>query len=303
MENLRLYSDPECKTLCEEIAKFYNIKPENVFPTNGSDEALAFCFDAFGEGGAQFPDVTYGFYKVFATFFGVKYTEIPLKKDFTVDVQEYLDCNKMVVLANPNAQTGIYLPLEEIEKIVANNPKHVVVIDEAYVDFGGESAVSLIDKYNNLVVVQTFSKSRSLAGARVGFAMAQPELIADLKRVKYSFHPYNVNRLSSKIASIAIQEVSYFKQTCVAVVHTREKVIEELVKRDFHVLPSLANFVLAKHTKIKGEELYLQLKQRGILVRHFNDERIAQYVRISMGTNEQMEELFHALDLILRGLS
>ncbi|MDE6401996.1 MAG: aminotransferase class I/II-fold pyridoxal phosphate-dependent enzyme, partial [Clostridiales bacterium] len=177
LDGLRLYSDPECSDLARAIAEHYGIKPSNVLPTNGSDEALAFCFAAFCDSGAAFPDVTYGFYKVFARLFGAEYTEIPLDENFAVRADDYIGLDKTVVLANPNAQTGVYLPLCEIERIIRGNPNNVVIIDEAYIDFGGESAVSLIDKYKNLVVVQTFSKSRSLAGARVGVALACETLI------------------------------------------------------------------------------------------------------------------------------
>lgn len=299
LNNLRLYSDPECGALNAAIAAYYGVNPENVISTNGSDEVLAFCFAAFCQGGALFPDITYGFYKVFAGFFGVDYKEIPLKGDFTVDIAPYMNCGKTVVLANPNAQTGIYLPLESIEKIVKSNPVNVVIIDEAYVDFGGESAVGLTEKYKNLVVVQTFSKSRSLAGARVGFAVADKGLIGDINRVKFSFNPYNVNRLSMAVAAEAMRDVDYFK-TCVdRIICSRERLIEGLKRLGFDVLPSKANFVLARHNAVAGLTLYGLLRERGILVRHFPDERIKDFVRITVGTDEQVDLLLKSVKEIL----
>lgn len=298
-KKLRLYSDPESGELARAIAEYYGVTSENVMPVNGSDEALAFCFAAFGDKGAVFPDVTYGFYKVFAGLFDVKYTEIPLKKDFSVNVKDYLDKNKTVFLANPNAQTGMYLPLAEIETIVSSNPKSVVVIDEAYVDFGGVSAVKLIKHYKNLVVVQTFSKSRSLAGARVGFAVADKELIADLQRVKYSFNPYNVNRLSAALATEAIKDRKYFGACRKKIMSTREKLTAGLKELGFEVLPSKANFVLAQSDRISGGELYKKLKEEGVLVRHFSDKRIDNFVRITIGTDAQIKILLNKIKNIM----
>ena len=298
-KKLRLYPDPECTDLCAEIARVDGVTPDNVLPVNGSDEALAFAFAAFGEKGAIFPDVTYGFYKVFAELFGVKYKQIPLNGDFTVNPADYIGKGKTVILANPNAQTGIYLPLTEIEKIVAGNPKNVVVIDEAYIDFGGESAVKLINKYKNLLVVRTFSKSRNLAGARVGYAMADIGLIADLKRIKYSFNPYNVNRLSAKIATAALKDGAYFDKCRRKIIATRAKLVDGLKSLRFSVLPSLANFVMAQSTAISGQQLYLKLKDEGFLVRHFDDERIRNFVRITVGTDAQIKALLKAIEKIL----
>ena len=291
LENLRLYSDPENTELSEVIAAYYGVNSKEVLPVNGSDEALAFAFCAFGGCGAVFPDVTYGFYKVFAGLFGVDYKELPLNADFTVDCAAYMRVKRTVFLANPNAQTGIYLPVSEIEKIIASNPDNVVVIDEAYVDFGGESCVPLIKKYKNLVIVQTFSKSRSLAGARAGFAIADESLINDLKRVKFSFNPYNVNRLSSALAAEAMRDRKYFEECVDRIIFSRESLISELKTLGFEVLPSKANFVLAKYPQISGEKLYKELKARGVLVRHFTDRRISDYVRITIGSDGDMRVL------------
>lgn len=299
LEKLRLYSDPECSQLNAVIAAYYGVKPENVISTNGSDEALAFCFAAFCDKGAVFPDVTYGFYRVFADFFGADITISPLNADFTVNLPSFLSCGKTVVLANPNAQTGIYVPLSDIERIIGSNPDNVVVIDEAYIDFGGESAVGLIQKYKNLVVVQTFSKSRSLAGARVGFAIADKSLIDDLNRVKFSFNPYNVNRLSMSLAAEAMKDTEYFKECVGRIICTRERLVSGLRESGFFVLPSKANFVLAKHEKISGGILYAKLREAGVLVRHFKDERIADFIRITVGTDDQTDILLKCLTEIL----
>lgn len=300
VKNLRLYSDPDSKTLIAAIAKNYGVSEKNVVVGNGSDEILAFSFRAFGQNGACFPDVTYGFYKVFADMFGVKKEILPLTAEFKIDASSYFNKNKLVVLANPNAQTGIALPLSDIEKIAANNEKSVVLVDEAYVDFGGESAVGLTKKYKNLVVVQTFSKSRSLAGARVGFAVADEALISDLNRVRNSFNPYNVNRLSALAASEAMKDKTYFEESVKKVVAVRAYTKAELEKRGFCVLDSRANFLMAKTDKIGGEELYLSLKEKGVLVRHFKDERIKNFVRVSIGTKEDMEIFLKETDEILR---
>ncbi len=294
-ENLRLYSDPDCTALRNEIAMYYGIDAENVLPTNGSDEALAFCFAAFCGQGAVFPDVTYGFYKVIANLLGIEFREIPLCEDFTVKIQSYFNAGKTIFLANPNAQTGIGLPLEDIENIVAENPRTAVIVDEAYIDFGGESAARLIRKYRNLVVVQTFSKSRSLAGARVGFAMANQDLISDLKRVKDSFNPYNVNSVSAKLALSALRDDAYFKKCTAKIIATRDRLVRGLQSLGFCVLPSAANFVLAEHATTDGETLYRNLKSRGILVRHFSDERIRNFIRITVGTDAQTEILLKTL--------
>ncbi len=300
VKNLRLYSDPDSKMLIAAIAKNYGVSEKNVVVGNGSDEILAFSFRAFGQNGACFPDVTYGFYKVFADMFGVKKEILPLTAEFKIDASSYFNKNKLVVLANPNAQTGIALPLSDIEKIAANNEKSVVLVDEAYVDFGGESAVGLTKKYKNLVVVQTFSKSRSLAGARVGFAVADEALISDLNRVRNSFNPYNVNRLSAIAASEAMKDKTYFEESVKKVIAVRAYTKAELEKRGFCVLDSRANFLMAKTDKIGGEELYLSLKEKGVLVRHFKDERIKNFVRVSIGTKEDMEIFLKETDEILR---
>lgn len=298
---LQLYSDPECAVLINKLAEVYGAEPERIIATNGSDEVLDFAFNAFcdKENPIVFPDITYGFYSVFAEKLGIPYEEIPLKDDLTVDVNDYIGINKNIVIANPNAPTGIALPLSDIERIVASNPDNVVIIDEAYVDFGGESAVKLTEKYGNLLVVQTFSKSRSLAGARLGFAIGSKELISDLHTLRYSTNPYNVNRMTCAAGYAALTENGYYMQNAQTVMRTREFAKAELEKRGFTVLPSKANFLFAKSGEISGEELYLELKELGVLVRHFKKERIKDYCRITVGTAMEMKKLLDNIDIIL----
>lgn len=300
LRDLRLYSDPECAELRDAIADFYSLKRENVIPANGSDEILAFCFRAYGHKGAVFPDVTYGFYPVFARLFGVPFAEIPLKEDFSVDVADYFGAGRMVVLANPNAQTGRYLPLSEIARVAAANARNAVIVDEAYIDFGGESAAKLIGEYDNLIVVQTFSKSRSLAGARVGFALASAALVADLEKIKFSFNPYNVNRLSGRLAARAIADRSYFEDCRTRIIATRERFSARLEAAGFEVIPSLANFVMARKRGVPGRKLYEDLKSAGFLVRHFGQERIADFVRITIGGEEDMSALASAMEEVTK---
>lgn len=304
LSDLRLYSDPECKLLKEEIAKYYGVDSENVFVSNGSDEALNFFFMAFCDSEKEvcFPDISYGFYKVFADLYNLKYEQIPLKDDFAIDVNDYLDKGKNIVIANPNAPTGIALDIGEIEKIVSSNSDSVVVIDEAYVDFGGQSAVELTKKYSNLMVVQTFSKSRSLAGARLGFAIADSEIIKDLEKIKFSTNPYNINRITLVLGREAIADREYFGKNILLIKEARDYTAKELTRLGFTVLNSKANFVFAKSDKISGLELYKKLKDRGILVRHFEKERISDFNRITIGTMEDMKKLISEAEDILKNL-
>ncbi len=300
-KKLQLYSDPECTNVRRELARVYGVDTNQVIVTNGSDEVLNFAFMAFADekNPLVFPNITYGFYPVFAELNRIPYTEIPLKSDFTIDINDYIGVNKTVVIANPNAPTGIALTLQEIEKIVSSNPNNVVIIDEAYVDFGAESAVPLVDKYDNLLVVQTFSKSRGMAGARLGFAIGNKSLIADLNTIRYSTNPYNVNRMTDAAGAAALIDNDYYMNNCKTIIDNREWTVEKLQKLGFEVLPSKANFVFAKSDKIDGEKLYLELKNRGILVRHFTKPAICQYNRITIGTLEQMQKLIETITLIL----
>lgn len=299
IENLRLYCNPDATLLKSELAGAYGVKTENVFVSNGSDDILNFAFLAFGEDGVMFPDVTYGFYEVFARLHGLEYQKVPLNEDFTVNKEDYLSKNKLIVIANPNAPTGILLPLSEVEEIVKSNGESVVLIDEAYVDFGGESAVSLTEKYANLLVVMTFSKSRSMAGARLGFAIGSRELIADLEKIKYSTNPYSVNSLTQALGVATLKDDAYCRDNCKKIIKNREFTVIALERLGFSVLPSSANFIFAKSAEISGKELYLRLKEEGILVRHFDADRIKDYNRITIGNRKEMEALVLAVKKIL----
>lgn len=301
-KNLQLYSDPDCKKLSDEFCKLFGVNADQVLFTNGSDEALNFAFMAFcdGENKAAFPDITYGFYPVFAQLNFIDFEEIPLKADFSVCADDYVGINKTIFIANPNAPTGLTLSLGEIEKILSSNPNNVVVIDEAYVDFGGESATKLIDKYDNLLVIGTFSKSRSLAGARLGYAVSNKDIIADLNTVKYSTNPYNVNSVTIAAGAQALKENEYFMDNCRKIQTTRAWTKARLEELGFYVLDSRANFLFAKSNRIGGEELYLKLKSMGILIRHFSKERIKDFLRITIGTPEQMESFIEATEKIIK---
>ncbi len=297
--DLRLYSDPECKVLRKKMADLYRLDQDNVYLSNGSDDILNFSFMAFGQNGVAFPEISYGFYKVFAELYGIKYDAIPLKDDFSIDHTDYFGLNKLVVIANPNAPTGLCLSVEKIEQIVKNNPNSVVVIDEAYIDFGGESCYKLIEKYENLLVVGTFSKSRSMAGARLGFCFAQKGLIDDLNKIKYSTNPYNLNRLTLVAGAAAIDDNDYFMNNCKKIIEARDYTTKGLENLGFTVIPSCANFVFAKSDKISGQALYEKLKENGILVRHFTAEKIKDYNRITIGTMDEMTALLKVTSKIL----
>ncbi len=301
-KKLQLYSDPECINVRRELARVYGVDVDQVIVTNGSDEVLNFAFMAFADQDSPlvFPNITYGFYPVFAQLNCIPYNEISLKEDFTVDINDYIGVNKTVVIANPNAPTGIALELKDIEKIVASNPNNIVIIDEAYIDFGAKSVVSLVNKYDNLLVVQTFSKSRSMAGARLGFAIGNKDIIADLNTIRYSTNPYNVNRMTDAAGTAALKNNDYYMKNCETIIQNRDWTISELKKLGFEVLDSKANFVFAKNDKIGGEKLYTELKNRGILVRHFSKEIICQYNRITIGTIDQMKKLIETITLILQ---
>lgn len=299
--DLRLYSDPECTALKEAAAEYFGVQKENLIFSNGSDEILQFAFAAFCDAStpAKFADVTYGFYPVFAESLGIAYEEIPLKNDFTIDPADYYDAKATIFIANPNAQTGILLPVNEIEKIVARNPENVVVIDEAYVDFGGESAVPLTKKYENLLVVGTFSKSRSLAGARLGYAIGDKSLIADLNMLKYSFNPFNVNAMTAAAGVGALLDDEYFKKNCRTIIDNRAYLTDELKMLGFEVLPSSANFLLCKHPEKSGVELFKGLRSKGVLVRRFDINRINEYLRITIGSYDELKTLVEALRELL----
>ena len=295
--DLQLYCDPDCGALISAAAEKFGIEKDEIIFTNGSDEALWFAFMAFCDNGAgaAFPDITYGFYRVFAGLFNLPYTEIPLKSDLSVDADDYAGINKTVFIANPNAPTGKALPLCDIERIVKSNPSNVVVVDEAYVDFGGQTALPLIKKYDNLLVVRTFSKSRSLAGARLGFGIADSEIIRDLNLLKYSLNPYNINRATLALGIGALNDEEHTAENCKKIISAREYTRAELEKAGFTVLDSRANFLFAAHKSISGKEIYEKLKSKKILVRYFDKDRLRPFVRITIGSMEQMEKLIEEI--------
>lgn len=294
---LRLYPDPDATALKQAIAKQQNIEVSQVFVGNGSDEVLAHIFKAFflQDEPILYPDITYSFYPVYSQFFGTKTKEIPLNDNFEIEVKDYVQPNGGVIITNPNAPTSIALGLAEIEQILKANPDRVVVIDEAYVDFGAESAVSLVNRYENLVVCQTTSKSRSLAGLRVGFAIAQSHLIAALEAVKNSFNSYPIDRFAIAAAVASFEDQTYFEEQCQKVISSREKLVDELTALGFKVLPSKANFIFTSHPSHDAGQLAQQLREQGIIVRYFNKPRINQFLRITVGNDEQNERLVQTL--------
>ena len=300
-KKLQLYSDPECKILRDKLAETFGVKPSEVIVTNGSDEILNFAFMAYCDENtpAAFADITYGFYPVFADVNNIPYEIIPLKEDFSIDATDYFNLGKTIFIANPNAPTGMALSKSQIAEILKNNPDNIVVIDEAYVDFGTESAVELIKEFDNLLVTQTFSKSRSMAGARLGFGIASEAIIADLNTIRYSTNPYNVNSMTLAAGYGVLCDEQYTKANCKKIAENREWFVSELKKLGYETLPSLANFVFATNERLGGRETYLKLKEKGILVRQFEKERISQYLRITIGTKEQLSILLSALKEIL----
>lgn len=299
--DLRLYPDPEGKVLKQKLATLYGLTPENVFLSNGSDDILNFAFMAFrGVKGVTFPDITYGFYEVFAKLHDIPIEIIPLEEDFTVNPGAYMGNDRMVVLANPNAPTGISLSVDAIETILRANLNNVVLIDEAYVDFGGESCYPLINRYDNLLVVRTYSKSRCLAGGRLGYAFGNPALIEDLEKIRYSTNPYSINRLTLRLGEITVDENDYYMQKCAEIIRVREWTKGQLEALGFEVLTSDTNFLFARHEKIDGASLYSGLKEAGVLVRHFTKPRIAAFNRITIGTAEQMQRFIDIVTLLTK---
>lgn len=299
--DLRLYPDPNCSNLNKAIADYYNVSPNMVFCGNGSDEVLAFSFLAFFNPGKPilFPDITYSFYEVYSNLFQIDFQCIPLNDDFTIPVEKFSQPNGGIIITNPNAPTGIYLEPAQIERILKVNPDSLVIVDEAYIDFGGKTCIELVNKYNNLLVIQTFSKSRSLAGLRIGFAIGNPDLINGLDRIKNSINSYTLDRLAQTAAIASIKDTEYFEETKVKIIQTRDFTSKKLSELEFKVLPSSSNFLFASHNKFSAEELFLKLKERGILVRYFKKNRINNFLRITVGTDKEMQEFFKEVELIL----
>ncbi|WP_041523966.1 histidinol-phosphate transaminase [Gilvimarinus agarilyticus] len=299
---LRLYPDPNATELTQALADYYQLDFGQVFVGNGSDEVLAQLFMAFFQGRGQllYPDISYSFYPVYCELFGVPATTIPLRDDFSLALDDYQADAAGIIFPNPNAPTGMGVALDHIEALLRARPHTLVVVDEAYIDFGGQSAASLVPHYDNLLVVQTFSKSRALAGMRVGFALGQRDLIEGLERVKNSFNSYPLDRLAQRAATAALKDELYFQACCAKVVATRQRMTDALTDWGFHVLPSQANFIFAKPPAgIDAETLASQLREHKILVRYFKRERISDYLRISVGTDEQTDSLLNVVESLL----
>lgn len=300
-EELRLYPDPNCRELIEAIAKARKVRPDHVFVGNGSDEILAFAFQAFFDEARPvcFPDITYSFYPVYAELYKVPYTLIPLNEDFSIPVTVFAAQNSSIIIANPNAPTALALSTEDIRILLSANTEHIVIVDEAYIDFAGESSVSLVDEFPNLLVIHTLSKSYALAGLRVGYAIGNPELIEGLNRIKNSFNSYTLDRLALAGAQAAINDEDYFKQTVSRIIHTRNETIRKLTAMNFYVTDSKSNFIFISHPAVEAKYIFEQLRHAGILVRHFDRPKIDNFLRISIGTDEEMEAVVQQLCSII----
>ena len=298
---LRLYPDPDCMKLRTILADYYEVAPENVFVGVGSDDVLSVAFMTFfnSDKPLLFPDITYSFYSVWADLYKIPYEKIPVGDDFKINASDYYKENGGVIFANPNAPTAIYENLEFVEDIVKNNQDVIVIVDEAYIDFGGESALKLTKKYDNLLVVQTFSKSRSMAGTRIGFAIGNPELIKAMNDVKFSINSYTMNQNSLYIGGEAVKDDEYFKETVSKIVNTREKTMAKLKEMGFEGTESKTNFLFVKHETMSASEIFENLKEKDIFVRYFKTARIDNYLRITIGTDEEMEMLIKALEEIV----
>ena len=299
--DLKLYPDPTCKELVETIADYYDLQPNEVFVGNGSDEILAFTFMAFFSRNKKllFPDISYSFYEVYANLFNLDYDLVKLDEEFSIPLEEMKNKNASVIFPNPNAPTGKFVEVGEIKKLLESNIDNIVVIDEAYVDFGGESMVKYIKDYPNLLVIQTLSKSRSLAGIRGGFALGQKHLIEGLNRIKNSMNSYTLDRVALAGFKAAFSDEEYFNKTRKKIMYTREDTVKKLKELGFKVIDSKSNFVFASHKTVKGQYIYDELKKKGVLVRHFNKDRIDDYLRITIGTPEEMAILIEKLNDIL----
>eukprot|EP01132_Coremiostelium_polycephalum_P021460 gene21460-25482_t len=296
-DNLRLYPDPNSDLLKQAVAKYYGIDAGKVFLGNGSDEVLAHIFHGLFQHDLPllFPDISYSFYPVYCGLYRIAFDAVPLDEQFQIRVSDYARPNGGIIFPNPNAPTGCVMALDAVEQILKASPDSVVVVDEAYIDFGGETAISLVDRYPNLLVTQTLSKSRSLAGLRVGLAVGHPDLIEALERVKNSFNSYPLDRLAIVGAAAAFEDREYFRNTCKLVIDSREKLVAQLQAKGFEVLPSAANFIFARHPGHDAAGLAAKVREQGVIVRHFKQERIAQFLRISIGTPEQNQALIDAL--------
>lgn len=299
--DLRLYPSPTADDLKLTAAKYFGVNEKQVFVGNGSDEVLAFSFLGFFNPGEEifFPDITYSFYPVYTNLYGLNYREVPLAEDFTIPVEQFFNSPGGVIFPNPNAPTGLALSLDQVEQILQHNREKVVIVDEAYIDFGGESATALIPKYENLLVIQTLSKSRSLAGMRIGLALGNEQLIEGLERIKNSFNSYTLDRLALVAGKAAIEDVKYFNDTREKIINTRERVAKELKELSFHVLESKTNFLFVRHKTVPSQLIYEKLKEQGIYIRYFNKNRIDQFIRVTIGTDEEMDTFIKAIKQII----
>ena len=305
LEAMRLYPDPTGRVLKEKLAALYDVHPENIFLSNGSDDILNFAMMAFVDTDEKiaFPEITYSFYEVIAALHDVCVNRIPVKENLMIDPADYCGLNQNIVIPNPNAPTGTALSAAEIEEIVRTNPDHVILIDEAYVDFGAESVIPLIRDYDNLLVAHTFSKYASFAGGRLGFAVGSSALIQDLMTIQYSTNPYNINRLTMKLAEATVDADAYYRANAEKIKMTRARIVTALEKMDFTVIPSLANFVFARHAHISGKTIYEEMLKRFVLIRHFDNPKITDYNRISIGSDEQMDVFLERLTEVLNAYS
>ena len=296
-DNLRLYPDPNGDRLKQAVAEYYGVTPAQVFVGNGSDEVLAHIFHGLFQHDAPllFPDISYSFYPVYCGLYGIAFEQVALDEQFQIRIEDYNKPNAGIIFPNPNAPTGCLMPLQAVEQLLLANRDSVVVVDEAYIDFGGETAISLVDRYDNLLVTQTLSKSRSLAGLRVGLAVGHPDLIEALERIKNSFNSYPLDRAAIVGAAVAFEDREYFEQACRKVIESREVLVGELQAKGFEVLPSAANFIFARHPQQDAGELAARLRKQGVIVRHFKQPRIAQFLRITIGTPEMNQALLDAL--------
>lgn len=301
-ESLQLYPDPDCTVLCEALADRFGVDPDMIICNNGSDETLYFAFLAYCDADtpAVFPELSYGFYPVFADITGIEFRAIPLKSDFSIDPEDYYDAGGTVFIANPNAPTGIPLSLSQIESILQHNRDNMVVIDEAYVDFGTESAVPLTKKYDNLLVVQTFSKSRSMAGMRLGYGIANAQVISDLNALRYSTNPYNIDRLAIAAGTASLRNDEVNRAHCRAVMENRQYTVEQLKELGFEMTDSTANFIFVRHPEIGGDVLFHKLRERGVIIRHWDKPDIIDYNRITIGSREQMDILLREVKDVLK---
>jgi histidinol-phosphate aminotransferase len=302
IDGLGKYSDPHAKTLCEAIGEYYKINPANIFIGNGSDEILSFCFTTFFAENSKvcFPDITYDFYKDYALTFGVDFLEMPIRDDFTIDIDGYIKTDRHIIIANPNALTGLFLSLPDVEKIIVSNPNRLVIIDEAYVDYDNESSVPFAVKYPNVVVIQTFSKSRNLAGARIGFAVASKDIIDDLNDIKFTFNPMNISSMAIAAGVAAVGDTAYLKECVGMIIRNREHAKKAFEQLGFSVVASRANFFLLTRPGLDPKEYCARLKDMGILVRRYDSPRIENYTRITIGTAREMDAVINATKMILK---